>query len=1780
MSGQTIREGVHDLQLRLFSSFATYSPFVTGLQPRKVKRSPATSLSAKSARNELSTKATPLPLQPGMANRPPPTVLQLGGLKAGAAKAASRTIGKWSTNDEIDEECVERKLFAAKCLLRARALGLPKEAIPLRDFEDSTGLETCAEALALSLSRQSLSHEQRFTLVRERVKTFCEELGCDFDEALLRYASRLCKGAEVCGLSIEEASSIARCCWADEKKSEVTLSVVQAAILCGYSEDWLLDQAREAVLWASSNLSLQSEMEEAARLLLIDSIITKYCGRGARELFRVDNPKHAIRLMDFVIQRVKSADQINDVMGLCEAFTHLSKRDSFVAVMREGVMLGETSLCVSLLEKLYDNDSVFADKVLAGTLSFVVELLAELSPMFEVAAERTDASKTRAMQTTEVGYELLSVALQRGRKLSSDFDSDIHCFVKGDSLDDFQDQFLRLSELQERHEIFCSISDLFYPEKQIEATVFALSRASGAFLNDNFRVFLTEVKKAERACMLLTGRSPAERKSVWTAASFMVAESLVAELDAERLCQYLHGAGLFDGEENGIGCRGILRLAASLCSDVPMNDASQTSVEESYHISLAASIVREHALALCDFSTLASVIELDALFDSCHDILTMTDNGQGEKVIQFREMIGMKSRRYQEYDRNLESEAAKIDIHPPSLHPTWYHGDGLLLPPAKTSTILKWFCRSTMHLSGNSNRPSAELQRLLSEKGAGFSRLRILNTYVSGILTQASLRVEEGGEDEISVDIENSLLSLAERSVGGSGVGMTSGVIDSELSVAFLLALPVKLAFKIYTSTIPAALRTRQFHRVYALANIGKSLCTRGISAIEEEFRPIAWTRQQKFRDQCTNLALQASWWIRLSKQGISFDANQFEKSADNSQESKHYVSSLILPSIGSFSNSVTPNFALQVVSAFASDFNIDVSEVLESQLEFMLAPIDSGNGQASDLRSDLGICKTVASQCLRRLQPRGRATVLRRCARKFETGDDACTDYERYAVVLSLYREGLIAILDKTDVGDVVDPAPFEVELELVDRRKDALEILSSFFSGSHTNLRPNFSAFFTPLSMNFGETPVIDNSNISVLGCSQDTHDPLQPLRSVMLSRNNASAAAALAPLYLSLGLPLGFVRARFLMARFELSVDNETSMPSLETDVLPVLEKLRNPRDKALLSEWIASRYCSQDEDRLRCYELALQAAMKASSEIEFRRRNTSGLADLEAESLEAVRRITIAKGALSDKLRVAAILRSCTVHHGGRLQLLVDEMVSELHQQEAAAPEFLLDFLLQRASVLVAEVSLDDAESLSTSQFRQMVALVNRVCVALSEQHSHVDPHRHARRLASRWLFRGNTDSAEQVDDAGSLQPRAPSSNLASIQDTDENDTMDFVLDLDGLRQSDVNTNSKLIGNSNDGSNHFQTSEEEPSALRQTSAREKSEKDAQFAALRIAFVLASTIERGKGVDENLSPQPKKSAKPSSGRKLFGMLSKVESKKESRNADVAAELGRHLLQVVFAKKMFKHDAFNDSMHSQSVDSEIYDTKTITYAMRHRALRAAAVLCPQEILEDICSSEGYLRLDLETKDVSLQQCSFGVFVAREIEEMGLQLPHSDLPQLSSMNFPTYARTLWRHNRDGTAGRGRLLLLLTEMALKDNIVDGEFLGTLFKEMGRIQLPRTRLFALERIAASRHREACKKSPLLWQALESTANLILSETFSWVSGGVKDEELTQATSATIHQLGRLMIRLCGVEQGPKLDHFVKVASQLSSKVVAGGELHSCLGRVLEEIERSVARKSFS
>lgn len=231
---------------------------------------------------------------------PVPTILEMGALKHGATKSRLRVVGA-DTADDSEETCVEDKLRDALCLQRARRAGLQTGVVSLRSFVQKGGALFVAKELVSLLSGKGACTGKEYDTVRlfltEAVHPFCDAFGVDYDKALLEYVVARCHEKTGVDEAVQESSHIAKCCSSDITKVNCALVLLRAALLCKTTPDWLSRFSDDALLWASSDSALQSEVQEASRLLLIDAIVLKYCGSGARELFQVDNPTHAVRLM-------------------------------------------------------------------------------------------------------------------------------------------------------------------------------------------------------------------------------------------------------------------------------------------------------------------------------------------------------------------------------------------------------------------------------------------------------------------------------------------------------------------------------------------------------------------------------------------------------------------------------------------------------------------------------------------------------------------------------------------------------------------------------------------------------------------------------------------------------------------------------------------------------------------------------------------------------------------------------------------------------------------------------------------------------------------------------------------------------------------------------------------------------------------------------------------------------------------------------------------------------------------------------------------------------------------------------------------------------------------------------------------------------------------------------------------------------------------------------------------------------------------------------------------
>ena len=1692
-----------DLRMRVHSSFSSYSPFVekAGAKRRKVfvsksnmdgsvlkDTSFASAASGQSFFEESESTSNTISSQEESGwERPNPTILEMGRLHGGAQK--SRLGSQVYHMDAVDEteESVEFKLSSARCLKYARSLGLDQHLVTLGTFAKCGGAQYIAKELVRLFSATAPTQETRRDGMCNRLQPFCTSTGANFDEALISYARNLCGGKDTRKNAIEEAASVARCGTTAGTKCQVTLITLRAALFCRFSPPWLSDLSQEAIEWAAGDSSLRSELEEASRLLLIDGIVGRYCGEGAKELFHVDDPWHASRLVHFVAKHFQHVSVLENTLDLCDAFAHLSREEACSRILENAILEGDDKTAAKLLSALYERNILLARAVFSRVIAFCIELVEEAA-LPNSSQHKTKDGKEFS-EAISCAVALTKIALS---KIHSHAGVNAHGFstinFDESALDDLFLKLMQLDTLMKDHSICLPISALCSPKEMVKTISNMLSPVVAAYLANKRNAVSTVVTQTKRACSLLSESSVLDSTDLWFAAVGSSACRLAMKSTSQECLRFMADLGVFEAAQNSMAARSCLAVSLSFCLKAAKLSSCQEHIRSAMKLIVTAlSLIQDNAVMKCPSTLLDSTLSVMELCDVVTQVLVRADEGIGEELDEFRKTLQGQAAA----SNKPTHSSAKSLVRRPVLQSSWYVGDGLLLPPSETLSNALQYCKHALQNPAQSESV-LNLHSFVDGRGAYSLALRLLSV-------AAASRMASKEEDPSYFGIQEAgkrtIVSLTERYVGGTSNGITSGTVDSQMAVSTLLCLPLKMAFSVYKSSLPTAISTRDFTRVVKLANVGIAAGSGTLFPISITQPLEHWARQRKFVAQCRELALRAKWWKILQECGIHFDTNRFQDPSQSSKEktktSSKYVLSLLLPFISSLSQRHSDhNVVLKYAVDFMEAFGLGRDVAVQHYVVYLLSPpkfasANTGIVKASeDIRLKLARLDSIVKSLLRQLESQvDRASVLRKCICRLEA-DNAC-DYERLAVVLSLYHAELSALLTKNH--EEVTSSRQILELELIDRRRDALAILSWYFQGELRDDRPSFSKLFLPLPASWEDDYSSNMHRITqrILGpASSDEFDPLAPLERVLGSTKSVAAASALAPLCLPLGVPRGYIHARSLEARFNQSKEKGAALPSFEDDVLPVLNRLKQSADIAELSEWCSSQYAFEDEDKLRCLDHALNFAMKSSNESEVKqaRRGAKDLPeDGVAKALDRVKRITAAKDLLADRLAINAILTSAGLKGdqssslGELVRLLMETLDETVWQKEEFSPEQFVETFISEASLVASEACLTPKKALSIGQLREFSVLVNRASTALADKYSHVQVSAIARRLVRIWLFYGDqrssaSDLAMAPESPGQRAVATAKEEENALLDIDEDDTMDFVMDLNALQQSSNSWERDFNPEPSYQQDQRLTSEDEPKAFRiDGSAREESDQCSRRASLRIAFVMAFTGESPPSNssdtslnDENEEPLQNSKVKPSR------LRSKLSARGSKQRVDNVFEHSRELLRIVFAKSVSSgwivHDS-DTSFDSKSVvgSSSRNSKQTITFAMRHRALRVASILCPQDALEEVVEEEGFI----VGSGSSLRKSAFAAFVAKEIEEMGLPLPHSDLAQLSTIHFPSYARTLWRHHRDDKRSKGRLLLLILEMYSREKISDHDFFLSVMAEMEKLNLPRTLLLAFE-----------------------------------------------------------------------------------------------------------------
>jgi hypothetical protein len=280
-----------------------------------------------------------------------------------------------------------------------------------------------------------------------------------------------------------------------------------------------------------------------------------------------------------------------------------------------------------------------------------------------------------------------------------------------------------------------------------------------------------------------------------------------------------------------------------------------------------------------------------------------------------------------------------------------------------------------------------------------------------------------------------------------------------------------------------------------------------------------------------------------------------------------------------------------------------------------------------------------------------------------------------------------------------------------------------------------------------------------------------------------------------------------------------------------------------------------------------------------------------ADEENLALENVKRIGKKKMALKDFFIVKdrLLMRCNSLSSAAKTMILSVIEVIRSKSADNIPPELLVEVLLTETSFMAADASLDKFSYFGIEDFKEVALRIHEACSRIADEHSHVNTRSIIGTLSRRWLVHG--DSVTQKN--------------------------------------------------------YLNECEEPFGLKaKGSAREQLEYENARASLRIAFVLSfahhhsdhSSIDSKFTNDEDQSKENRQSHDNISSLLLTRGIKTNSSQKDG------TEYARQLLEVAFAS----------ASRTQLSTGDIFftDTKTITFAMRHRALRTVLILCPNEVI------------------------------------------------------------------------------------------------------------------------------------------------------------------------------------------------------------------------------------
>lgn len=190
-------------------------------------------------------------------------------------------------DESVDYDCVEYKLHEAMRLKTARGLGIAREVLTLANYSIKGGQYIVKELVKSALGRFLAESCDSAASIVDEIRSFATDVDADFDQAVHQYAGEICDdNRDNIPHALLFARTLFHWCTSPAVKCGIVLKMLRVALVSVQRPPDITSLAKDAIAMAIDEND-KSELQEASRLLAIDSLVRNYCGNGAQEFFRV-----------------------------------------------------------------------------------------------------------------------------------------------------------------------------------------------------------------------------------------------------------------------------------------------------------------------------------------------------------------------------------------------------------------------------------------------------------------------------------------------------------------------------------------------------------------------------------------------------------------------------------------------------------------------------------------------------------------------------------------------------------------------------------------------------------------------------------------------------------------------------------------------------------------------------------------------------------------------------------------------------------------------------------------------------------------------------------------------------------------------------------------------------------------------------------------------------------------------------------------------------------------------------------------------------------------------------------------------------------------------------------------------------------------------------------------------------------------------------------------------------------------------------------------------------